>query len=150
MMNEKMKGVRLLYATESDADEIMQLIAQLAESEGTTSSLTEEFIRQYLYFPGSHILLAEGAGQAFGLISFSIRPNLFHGAFTCTIDEVIVDPKMRRQGIGRMMLNEVIRQAKAADCAEISLSTMPDNVTAIRFYKAHGLVDEALYLEKHF
>jgi len=34
-------------------------------------------------------------------------------------------------------------------CAEVSVSTMPDNVDALQFYKAHGLVDEAILLEKH-
>jgi hypothetical protein len=27
---------------------------------------------------------------------------------------------------------------------------MPDNAGAIRFYKAHGMLDEAVLLEKHF
>jgi ribosomal protein S18 acetylase RimI-like enzyme len=27
---------------------------------------------------------------------------------------------------------------------------LPDNQGAIRFYRSHGLVDEAIHLEKHF
>ncbi len=37
-----------------------------------------------------------------------------------------------------------------ASAAEVSVTTMPDNQGAIRFYKRHGLVDEAVFLEKHF
>jgi ribosomal protein S18 acetylase RimI-like enzyme len=35
-------------------------------------------------------------------------------------------------------------------CAEVSVSTMPSNSKAIEFYKAHGMTDEAVLLEKHF
>jgi hypothetical protein len=34
-------------------------------------------------------------------------------------------------------------------CAEVSVSTMPDNQEAIRFYNKLGLVDEAIFLERH-
>lgn len=36
------------------------------------------------------------------------------------------------------------------DCKEVCLAVMPDNERAIRFYKHHGLKEEALFLEKHF
>jgi ribosomal protein S18 acetylase RimI-like enzyme len=35
-------------------------------------------------------------------------------------------------------------------CAEVSVSTLSDNEDAQRFYRSHGLVDEAVFLEKHF
>ena len=42
-----------------------------------------------------------------------------------------------------------MERAAQAGCAEVSVSTMAGNEGAIRFYRAHGMVDEAVLLERH-
>jgi len=61
-----------------------------------------------------------------------------------------VDEAFRGQSVGKTLLEEFMNQLQARGCVEVSVTTMPDNIGAPRFYKAHGLVDESVYLEKHF
>ncbi len=55
----------------------------------------------------------------------------------------------RGQGIGGALVREAIEGAVRSGCAEISVSTMADNAAAQRLYRAHGLTDESLLLERH-
>jgi len=136
-------------AAPQDAATIVQLIAELATSIGERSSLTMAYVEKYLFYPGCKVLLAEVDGQTAGLLSYMIRPNLYHAGETCLIEEFVVRERARGQGIGSALLNELISRMESLGCAEVSVSTMPDNVDALQFYKAHGLVDEAILLEKH-
>ena len=129
---------------------IANLIAELAASTGETTPITAGYVRQYLEFPGSSVLIAILDQNVVGLLSYSLRPNLFHAGNSCTIEELIVAQPFRNRGIGGALLEEFLRQLSEQDCVEVSVTTMPDNHGAIAFYKSHGLIDEAIYLEKHF
>jgi ribosomal protein S18 acetylase RimI-like enzyme len=48
-----------------------------------------------------------------------------------------------------MMLVGTLVQGQASGWAEISVGVMRDNLRAQEFYRRHGLLDEALLLEKH-
>ena len=137
-------------ATSQDTATIVQLIVDLAAMIGERTSLSEAYVEEYLQFPGSKALLGEVDGQVAGLISYTLRPNLYHAGETCLIEELVVCQEARGQGVGRSLLTELFSRLESVGCIEVSVSTMPDNVGAIRFYKAHGMLDEAILLEKHF
>jgi ribosomal protein S18 acetylase RimI-like enzyme len=136
-------------ASPEDAALVVSLIEELARGEGEQSPISETYVARYLAFPGSKILLAELDGVTAGLISYSIRPNLYHASDSCLIEEFVVRQVARGKGVGGVLMEEVIKRAINAGCAEISVSTMPDNERAIAFYRKHGLTDEALFLERH-
>jgi ribosomal protein S18 acetylase RimI-like enzyme len=54
-----------------------------------------------------------------------------------TID---VDPGLRRQGVGHMLLDETERQLRAAGASAVLLEVAVDNATARSFYERHGFV----------
>jgi ribosomal protein S18 acetylase RimI-like enzyme len=143
-------------AEKRDAAMIVRLIEELAVSGGEHSPLTEAYVAKYLTSPVSTILLAEipgqigQIGQIVGLLSYSVRPDLYHAGDSCLVEELIVSEAFRGQGIGSALLTALITRLEAAGCAEVSVATMPDNAQAIRFYQKHGLTDAALFLEKHF
>lgn len=136
-------------AAAKDATEVVRLTRELAQAEGESTLISPEYVVRYLSHPGCCILLAELGGQVVGLLSYSIRPDLYHAADCCLIEELIVGEQARRQGVGSVLVQEAIRRAAQGRCAEISVSTMPDNLAALRFYRRHGLVDEAILLERH-
>ena len=142
--------VEIREAGPEDAGAIMRLVHELARIEGVPSTLTTDYVAVYLSAPGACVLLAETGGRALGLISYYVRPNLYHAGDCCLIDELVVDERARGQGIGGALLDAVVDRARAAGCAEVSLSTMPDNARAIAFYRRHGFTDEAVALERHF
>ena len=133
-----------------DAGTIVSLIAELAEASGERSPVTEAYAAAYLTSPTSRAILAEAGGEAVGLLTYSVRPDLYHAAPTGLIEELVVLRSMRGRGVGSALVDELFSRLAALGCAEVSVTTLPDNVEAIKFYKAHGLTDEAVFLEKHF
>jgi len=95
------------------------------------------------------MLVAEQAGSTIGLLSYSIRPDLYHAAPTALIEELVVSASIRSQGVGSALFQAAEDYLREAGCVEISVSVMPDNLRAIKFYRLHGLTDEVVYLEKH-
>jgi len=143
-------NVRILAAEASDAAAVARLIRQLAGEIASTSPVTASYVRSYLGTEGCRILLARQGRRVAGLISCSFRPGLFHAAPSCVVEDLIVARGSRGEGIGGRLLAEVIRIARQEKCAEISVTTEKTNMGAIRLYRRYGLVDEALFLEKHF
>jgi ribosomal protein S18 acetylase RimI-like enzyme len=142
--------MRIREATSQDASDIIRLMRALAGEANETNRLNVKGVEAFLAQGGSTVLLAEWEGRSVGMLSLSMRANLFHAGLTCTIEELVVEEAARRQGVGSTLLNEAINRARNAGCAEISISTTADNTEAIALYRRLGLVDEAVLLEKHF
>jgi ribosomal protein S18 acetylase RimI-like enzyme len=133
-------------ANAEDADVIVRLIRQL----GSDSPITADYVLSYLGGINNKVLLAERNGQVEGLLSYSVRPDLYHAGNSVLIEELVVDENSRGQGIGSALVTALMERLGKLGCKEVCLAVMPDNERAIRFYRSHGLVEEALFLEKHF
>ncbi|RPI79960.1 MAG: GNAT family N-acetyltransferase [Desulfobacteraceae bacterium] len=143
------KKIQIRASTSTDVDAIVDLVREHAAGAGETSPVCAAYIANYLQSPQNRILLAEMNKRILGLLSYSIRPDLYHAADSCLIEELIVEKSAREQGIAGALMEELIRLLDKKTCVELSVSVMADNASAIRFYKSHGLVDESLYLERH-
>jgi ribosomal protein S18 acetylase RimI-like enzyme len=141
--------IHIREAQLKDAASIVALIRELAKGEDEPSPLTESYAAAYLGQAHHQVLLAEEGGEVVGLLSYSIRPNLYHADPVCEIEELVVHIGARRLGVGSRLIEAVLQRAAANHCQEISVSTLPDNKGAIAFYKRHGFEDEALLLEQH-
>jgi ribosomal protein S18 acetylase RimI-like enzyme len=137
-------------ARPADAPGIVALIRESAAEDKEITPVTEAYVAEYLSSPGSGILIADSQGQAAGLLSYSTRPGLFHAAPSCLIELLLVRADRRGRGAGSALLQAQLARAAEQGCAEVSVSTMPDNAGALRFYRRHGLTEEAVFLEKHF
>ena len=136
-------------ADASDATNIVALVAELAANEGEDCPLTEAYVRHYLAMPGCTVLLAQQGEVVLGLLSCSLRPNLYHAGNSCLIEELVVTETARGLGVGSRLVSALLERLQESDCEEVSVSTLPDNHQAIKFYKKHGFVDEAVFLERH-
>ena len=137
-------------AQTEDAPAIIRLVLEMAAMDGDSSPIDEEYAAYYLSCPHSHALLAEEEGQAVGLLGYTLRPNLYHASDACLIELLIVQEDARGRGVGGALVEELFQRLAALGCAEVSVSVMPDNERAIRFYKSHGLTEEVILLEQHF
>jgi ribosomal protein S18 acetylase RimI-like enzyme len=137
-------------ARPADAQVIVQIVREMAEEDNERTPVTEAYVAQYLASPGSGILLAEAGRNIAGLLTYSFRPGLFHAAPSCLIEQLAVRKEARSRGAGGALIKELLARTAALQCAEVSVSVMPDNAGAIRFYRRHGLTEEAVFLEKHF
>jgi ribosomal protein S18 acetylase RimI-like enzyme len=65
------------------------------------------------------------------------------------INYLAVDPKHRRSGFGRRMMDESESRLRALGCAKINLQVRSTNVEVIEFYKRIGFkVDDVVSLGK--
>ncbi len=142
-------SLQIRSAGPGDVGAIVRLIRELARAGGEQSPITEESASEYLGSPGSNVLLADQDGQTIGLLSYSIRPDLYHAGPTALIEELVVQASERGRGVGSALLSELLCELDGLGVVEVSVTTMPDNQRAKRFYQAHGLADEAIFLEKH-
>jgi len=136
-------------ATLMDAPVIVELVKELARSMGEVSPLIEAYVATYLGSTSNTILLAEAKDGILGLLSYSLRPNLYHSGDICLIEELIVGEKARGRGIGTSLLGELLSRMTLKDIRDISVSTLPDNHKAIEFYRKHGFEEEGVLLEIH-
>jgi ribosomal protein S18 acetylase RimI-like enzyme len=141
---------RLRDAQPPDAPLVVEMIRMMAALEGDASPLTPDYVADYLSHENLHALLAEIDGRVVGLLTYSFHPGLFHAGTYAMIDELIVRPESQGAGVGDALMTEVMRRIAAAGCSEASVSTGLTNARAQALYRKHGLVDEALLLEKHF
>jgi len=137
-------------ATAADATVMVDLLRELAESIGERTPVDARTVRAWLERPGCGALIAERDGREVGMLSSSVRPNLYHGRDRCLVEELVVDAAARGAGVGKALLEAAIRDAARRGCAEISVSTSADNGPALALYRSAGLTDEALLLERHF
>jgi ribosomal protein S18 acetylase RimI-like enzyme len=143
-------SITIRDANFDDAATIVQLVVELAADDELKSPLTESYTKYYLEQPNCFALLAEMDGKVAGLLSYLIKPDLYHASDTCYITELIVTSGFRQRGIGSALVKALLARMEAQGCAEVSVTTLFDNQGAIRFYRRLGLVDEAILLEKHF
>ncbi len=137
-------------ATVGDEPVVARLVRALAEGEGETSPVDDRAVATYLDFPGSGAFVAEVDGAVVGVLTWFMRPGLFHGGRWACIDELFVEEGARHQGVGDALVAGALQAFRAAGCREVTVSTMPGNHAARHLYAKHGLTDESLQLERHF
>ncbi|MFZ4929893.1 GNAT family N-acetyltransferase [Chryseobacterium sp. Mn2064] len=54
------------------------------------------------------------------------------------IENILVDEKYRREGIGIMLIKNIIKEARKLNCRVIELETQNTNYPAIQFYRRMG------------
>ena len=64
------------------------------------------------------------------------------------LDDLCVDAKYRRQGIGEALYKKVVEAAKENDCYQITLNAWPGNEAALKFYEKMGLKTRSIFLEQ--
>ena len=93
-----------------------------------------ERLADYLADPGHHLIVAVSRDRVVGKISAVLhkRPDK---ASELAIDEVVVAPGFRRQGIGRGLLSAMMKLGARLDCDEAWLATDLRNGAARALYE---------------
>ncbi len=84
-----------------------------------------------------HIFLAavDDNGEAVGYVGLM---NVLDEGY---ISNVAVSPEMRRQGIGDMLIDELILRARAKKLSFVTLEVRESNLAAQMLYKKHGFTE---------
>jgi ribosomal protein S18 acetylase RimI-like enzyme len=131
-------------ATIEDALEIYTLARELAETVGDALPREEavrERLEELLEEPRARVLVAEGEDGVVGVASLWIKPDLAHGDAVVEVPMLAVADAHRREGVGRLLMDEVRDVAARNDSALIELVATRANVAARDFYRSLGFVE---------
>lgn len=101
------------------------------------SNYQPDALRKFLSEPDNLLLLAYDGDKIAGAV---IAHELKHpdGDNHFYVHELDTHPDYRRQGVGRMMMDELVKISKNRGCAELWLGTETDNIAAQKLYESLG------------
>ncbi|HUM10408.1 MAG TPA: GNAT family N-acetyltransferase [Myxococcaceae bacterium] len=130
---------RVRLARRGDGEQLGLLLAEL----GHTGAGDTGTVHWVLSHPEIEVhVAADGSDRPLGVLSFSHRPQLRLSGRIATIDELVVLPGARRQGLGRALVQRALERARVLSVkrVELQLPSVPTEAT-YRFCEAMGFRD---------
>jgi GNAT superfamily N-acetyltransferase len=113
-----------------DLDRVLGLYPHLFSSDAPPPQRKqlEDTWLKFVSNPAMTCLLVLSNEKPIGSCCLMIVPNLTRGGRSyALIENVVVHAEYRKRGVGRMVIEEAIRQAKEANCYKIMLLSGVDN-----------------------
>ena len=133
----------------ADLEATVQLFKAYASSLGIDLAY-QDFATELATLPGKYavqggelLLAREKNGEPSGCVG--LRPIKSFGC--CEMKRLYVSPKARGLGLGKALIDAIIREAVRIGYSEMRLDTLPNMATAIFLYKKAGFVPIEPYYE---
>lgn len=133
-------NIIIRYAEEGDLAAILSLIVDLAIFENaeeevivTLDELTKDF-REGTF--ESQVAVDEN-GQVVGMTLYYLTYSTWKGKMMY-LEDFVVKPEFRRQGIGQQLFDGIIAEAKKQNCKMMKWQVLDWNNSAIDFYKKYN------------
>ena len=136
-------GTRVREATAEDAEAIHSLAGELAATVGDSPPRLEDVrarLVELLEEPRARVLVAEDE-HVVGMASLWIKPDLAHGDTVIEVPTLVVAEGSRREGVGKLLMEEVQRLGAENGADLIELVATTQNVAAREFYRTLGFVE---------
>ena len=147
-MKDSTNTIQYRPATGVDIASLAGLLALLfaQEADFTPDATKQECgLRLILEQPEIGQLYCAVAGDAVvGMVSLLFTVSTAEGGRAALLEDMVVHPDWRGQGIGARLLSEAIQQARAAGCSRITLLTDAGNLAAQEFYGRAGFAKSAM------
>ena len=129
-------------ARPGDEAAILRLIVELAVFERAPDAVqaTEASLAETLFgaTPAAEAIIAEAGGVPVGIALWFQSYSTWTGKPGMYLEDLFVSETARGQGIGRALLVELARIARARDYARIEWAVLDWNAPAIAFYDSLG------------
>ena len=129
-------------ASRDDIPQLCELLAMLFEQEADFQPDTAKqaaALRGIIENPEiGHILVLHNGDQVCGMVNLLYTLSTACGGRVALLEDMIVHPAWRGDGLGSDLLRAAVRLARSQGCRRITLLTDRANDTAIRFYQRHG------------
>jgi len=137
-----LETVQVRAALPQDVAALHGLVGELADYEnlrhefvGSVDALADHLFGEPRY---AHALVAEVGGVVrgfalyfFNYSTFLCRPGIY-------LEDLYVQPALRRRGIGLQLLTELARRAVARGCGRLEWAVLDWNAPSIAFYRQLG------------
>lgn len=136
-----MASLKIRKGTPTDIPELLNLIKELAayENEPDAVTVTEEILLNdgFGEKPAFEFLVAEKDGTVVGIALYYYQYSTWKGR-SLYLEDVIVKESERMQGIGGMLMNELISISKKEKMKRLDWQVLDWNQPAISFYKKYN------------
>lgn len=86
----------------------------------------------------------DDSGRILGIANYILHPHTWSSSLVCYLEDLFVDPDYRKGGVGRALIDMLIKSASTNKWARVYWMTETDNVNARKLYdhyvKADGFV----------
>lgn len=131
-------------ATTADVTQLSELLSLLFAQEADFKPDAERQtrgLRMIIEQPEvGRIYCATDGDGIVGMVSILFTVSTAEGGRAAWLEDMVVHPSRRGQGIGERLLHEAISGAHAAGCIRVTLLTDATNSSAMRFYGRVGFV----------
>ncbi|MCE0521353.1 MAG: GNAT family N-acetyltransferase [Methylacidiphilales bacterium] len=93
---------------------------------------------------GMYFAVAESENAVVGYVLGTAHPTFYASGHVAWVEEIMVKEDFRRQGVGKLLMENFESWAKSKDCRLIALATR----RAAEFYKSLGYAESATYFRK--
>ncbi len=134
-------GLRIEPATERDLPLILKLIKDLAEYEKLAHAViaSEATLRDSLFVKrAAEVVIASVDREPAGFAVFFQTFSTFLGVPGMYLEDLFVEPRFRRRGIGKALLAHLAALAVERGYGRIEWSVLDWNALAIGFYRKIG------------
>lgn len=130
-------------ATTEDLQSIMALYGQLNPGDAPVSERRlASVLKEIVTSPGFELVVAALGERVVGTCYLNIIPNLSRGASPyAVVENVIVDRDVRRQGVGKAVLDFALGRAWSRGCYKAMLQTGSRSEGTRQFYRSCGFSD---------
>ncbi|MFM7330558.1 MAG: N-acetyltransferase family protein [Brachymonas sp.] len=132
----------LREATADDLPKVLALYAQpgMNDSGVIDTDQAQAIFAQFARYPSYRLWVAcDAQGEVIGSYALLVMHNLAHmGTPAAVVEDVVVHPQHRSQGIGRQMMEHARAMAREAGCYKLALSSNQKRTRAHAFYESLG------------
>jgi GNAT superfamily N-acetyltransferase len=136
-----MDDLRIRAATEADVELIFALILELAEYEKLRAAVSgdADVLRRTLFEQrAAEALVVEAGGEAIGYAIFFVTFSSFECRSGIWLEDVYVQPRHRRGGVGRAVMEHLAALALERGHVRLDWCALDWNEPALRFYDELG------------
>jgi len=130
---------RIRRATPKDAPDVARLLHDFNTEFDDFTPGVEVLTRnaREMLEAGDTLVLLAGDGPD-GLAELRFRRSIWTLKLDAYVEELYVIPELRGQGIGRVLLREVMEVARAEGATYMELGTSQDDTAAVALYESEG------------
>ena len=133
--------ITIRKGTKADLPAALELIHELAVYENAPEQVDNSVGRMeedgFGSQPVFEFFVADEEGEVKGMALFYYRYSTWKGK-SIYLEDLIVREADRGKGMGKMLLDAIVLEAKARDCRQVNWQVLDWNEPAIRFYERMG------------
>lgn len=131
-----------------DFDGVYKLLLQLWPTVEFNKATLQKIFAVTIAQPQQKLIVAVASDEVVGFCSLTIKNNFWQAGSIGVVDELVVDVRHQRQGIGKRLMERIESIAIENKCKRLELESSFHREGAHKFYETTGFVARAYWFSK--